>query len=287
MKVNNLKHDASGFPDILRWIPSPPKELFWLGAHPSSLLSQPRVAIVGSRKVSAYGRAVTERLAGQLARLGVVIVSGLALGVDAIAHQAAIDAGGLTIAVLPTSVDQIYPSSHLNLARQIVDTGGCLISEYPPGTEAFPSNFITRNRLVSGLADVLLITEAAKNSGTMHTAGFALEQGRTVMAVPGNIFGPGSEGCNNLIKTGAAPVTSLEDVLFALGLDLGAQKQTRIFRGSANEQKIFDLIRRGIADQEELAKAAKLDSPSLSAALTILEINGHIRADRGSWSVIA
>lgn len=285
MKVNSLKHDASDFPDILRWIPSPPKELFWLGAHPSSLLSQPRVAIVGSRKVSTYGRAVTEQLAGQLARLGVVIVSGLALGVDSVAHQAALDSGGLTIAVLPTSLDQIYPASHLNLARQIVERGGCLTSEYPPGTEAFPSNFIARNRLVSGLADVLLITEAAKNSGTMHTAGFALEQGRTVMAVPGNINSPGSEGCNNLIKTGAAPVTGLEDVLFALGLDLGAQKQTKIFRGSANEQKIFDLIRRGIADQEELAKAAKLDSPALSAALTILEINGHIRADRGSWTL--
>src|SRR3989344_8759566 len=263
MKVNNLKHDAADFPDILRRIPLPPKELFWLGAHPCSLLSQPRVAIVGSRKVSAYGRAVTERLAGELARLSVVIVSGLALGVDSIAHQATLDSGGLTIAVLPTSLDQIYPASHLNLARQIVAGGGCLISEYPPGTEAYPSNFIARNRLVSGLADVLLITEAAKNSGTMYTAGFALEQGKTVMAVPGNIFVPGSEGCNNLIKAGAAPATSLEDVLFALGLDPGAPKQTKIFRGAGNEQKIFDLIRRGIADQEELAAAARLDGPSL------------------------
>lgn len=286
MKVNNLKHDDLDFPAILRQIPSPPKELFWMGEHPSEFLDKPRVAIVGSRKVSAYGRAVTERLAGELARLGVVIVSGLALGVDSIAHQATLNAGGLTIAVLPTSLDAIYPASHLNLARQIAASGGCLISEYPPGAEAFPSNFIARNRLVSGLADVLLITEAAKNSGTMHTAGFALEQGRTVMTVPGNIFVPGSEGCNNLIKTGAAPATSLEDVLFALGLDLSAPKQTKIFRGNDNEQKIFDLIRRGIADQEELAEAARLDGPALSAALTMLEINGYIRAESGRWALV-
>ncbi len=285
MKVNNLKLNDPDFPDTLRRIPSPPKELFWIGTHPSEFLDKPRVAIVGSRKVSAYGRAVTENLASELARLGVVIVSGLALGVDSIAHQAALDAGGLTIAVLPTSLDQIYPASHLNLARQITAGGGCLISEYPPGTEAFPSNFIARNRLVSGLADVLLITEAAKNSGTMHTAGFALDQGRTVMAVPGNINSPGSEGCNNLIKAGAAPATSLEDVLFALGLDSNAPKQTKIFRGALNEQKIFDLIRRGVTDQEELAAAARLDGPLLSAALTMLEINGYIKAQDGNWSL--
>ncbi|MEK7562050.1 MAG: DNA-processing protein DprA [Patescibacteria group bacterium] len=286
MKVNNLKHDASDFPDILRWIPSPPKELFWVGIHPGKFLDKPRVAIVGSRKVSAYGRTVTESLASELSRVGVVIISGLALGIDSVAHQATLNAGGLTIAVLPTGLDQIYPASHLNLARQIVESGGCLISEYPPETEAFPSNFIARNRLVSGLADVLLITEAAKNSGTMHTAGFALEQGRTVMAVPGNILVPGSEGCNNLIKAGAVPVTNVGDVFFALGLDASAPRQTKIFRGTGNEQKIFDLIRRGIADQEDLAKAARLDGPSLSAALTMLEVNGYIRAESGSWTLV-
>lgn len=285
VKVNNLKHDALDFPKILRQIPSPPKQLFWIGAHPGEFLNKPRVAIVGSRKVSAYGRSVTERLGGELARAGVVIVSGLALGVDSIAHQTALDAGGLTIAVLPTSLDQIYPAIHLNLARQIVDSGGCLVSEYPPGTEAFPSNFVARNRLVSGLADVLLITEAAKNSGTMHTAGFALEQGRTVMAVPGNINSPISEGTNNLIKAGATPVTSVEDIFFALGLNPDAPKQTKIFRGNDNEQKIFDLIGQGIADQEELAEAAGLDGPALSATLTMLEINGYIRAESGNWII--
>ncbi len=285
MKVNSLKHDGPDFPDILRQIPSPPKELFWIGNHPSAFLDKPRVAIVGSRKISAYGRAVTQRLAGELAKVGVVIVSGLAIGVDSVAHQATLDSGGLTIAVLPTSLDQIYPASHLNLARQIAASGGCLICEYPPGAEAFKSNFIARNRLVSGLADILLITEAAKNSGTMHTASFALEQGRTVMAVPGNINSPGSEGCNNLIKAGASPVTSVEDILFDIGLDPGTQQQTKIFRGNDNEQKIFDLIRQGVADQEALAATTRLDGQTLNTTLTMLEINGYIRAEHGSWTL--
>lgn len=286
MKVNRLKRDGPNFPNILRQIPSPPKDLFWAGTHPNEFLDKPRVAIVGSRKVSGYGRGVTEQLASELARAKVVIISGLALGVDSIAHQSTLNAGGLTIAVLPTSLDQIYPASHLNLARQIVGTGGCLISEYPMGVEAFRSNFIARNRLISGLADVLLITEAAKNSGTMHTAGFALEQGRTVMAVPGNINSPGSEGCNNLIKAGATPVTGVDDILFALGIDPGAPKQIKIFRGAVDEQKIFDLIRQGIANPEELAIAAKLSSPDLNAALTMLEINGYIRAEGGNWTLV-
>ncbi|MBI1952382.1 DNA-protecting protein DprA [Candidatus Saccharibacteria bacterium] len=286
MRVNRLKRDDPDFPDILRQIPSPPKDLFWAGTHPNEFLDKPRVAIVGSRKVSGYGRAVTEQLASELARAKVVIISGLALGVDSIAHQSTLNAGGLTIAVLPTSLDQIYPASHLNLARQIVDSGGCLISEYPLKTEAYKTNFIARNRLVSGLADVLLITEAAKNSGTMHTAGFALEQGRTVMAVPGNINSPGSEGCNNLIKSGALPATNADDIFFALRIDPKTPKQTKIFRGSDNEQKILGFIRRGMNDTEDLAKAAKLGGPDLSAALTMLEINGYIRAEGGNWTLV-
>ena len=284
MKVNNLKRDHSEFPNMLLQIPSPPRELFWLGAHPSALLKQPRVAIVGSRKVTPYGRQVTRELASELATSGIVSVSGLAPSAGYIAHQATLDAGGLTIAVLPTGLDQIYPASHLNLAKQIVERGGCLISEYPSGTEAFPANFIARNRIVSGLADVLLITEAAKNSGTMHTAGFALEQGRTVMAVPGNINSPLSEGCNNLIKNGATPVTTVEDVLFVLNIK-PAVEVSRVFRGSDNEQLLYDLIKQGIADQDELTSISKLDSPSVSSSLTMLEINGYIHAEAGNWTL--
>ncbi|OVE78637.1 DNA protecting protein DprA [bacterium G20] len=284
MRVNSLKRNSPDYPEILRHIASPPEQLFWFGTHPNELIQRPRVAIVGSRKVTSYGRQVTRELSSELVKVGVVIVSGLALGVDSIAHQAAIDAGGLTIAVLPTSLERIYPAAHLNLARQIVTTGGCLVSEYPPGTEAFPSNFIARNRIVSGLADVLLITEAARNSGTMHTAGFALEQGRTVMAVPGNVTSPMSEGCNNLIKKGATPVLSVQDVLEVLNIK-PAVEVSRVFRGSANEQLLYNLIKEGICDHEELASASHLDGPSLSSTLTMLEINGYIRAEAGNWTL--
>lgn len=284
MQVNNLKRNDADFPDSLRQIPSSPDQIFWLGAHPSELLKRPRVAIVGSRKVSAYGRYVTQKMAGDLAGSGVVIISGLALGVDSIAHQAVIDAGGLTVAVLPTSLTQIYPASHLNLARQIVETGGSLISEYPPGAEAYKINFIARNRIVSGLADVLLITEAARNSGTMHTASFALEQGKTVMTVPGNINSPMSEGCNNLIKSGAAPATSVEDVLAVLKIK-PRTRAARVFRGSDHEQLVYDLIKGGVNAQEALVGAAKLDGPVLSRTLTMLEINGYIRAEAGNWTI--
>lgn len=282
MRVNSLKRDDPSFPQILGNIPAPPRELFWLGAHPNDFTAKPRVAIVGSRKVTPYGRLTTQHLTADLSRASVVIISGLAIGVDSIAHQAAIDAGGLTIAILPTGLDQIYPPSHLNLAKRIVDTGGCLLSEYPSGTEAFPSNFIARNRLVSGLADILLITEAARNSGTMHTAGFALEQGKTVMAVPGNINSPLSEGCNNLIKKGAAPVTSANDVLEALNIK-PLDSKGRVFRGTPNEQHVYDLLKQGAADIDELAVASNLEGPLLSSTLTMLEINGYIRAEAGSW----
>ncbi len=285
MRVNSLKHDDPDFPEILRHIPSPPRQLFWLGDPPKSFLDKPRVAVVGSRQASSYGAQVTERLVSTLAKAGVVIVSGLSLGIDSIAHQASLKAGGLTIAVLPSGLDQIYPASHLALAKQIVESGGCLISEYPPGAEIYRSNFIARNRLISGLADILLITEAAKSSGTMHTAGFALEQGRSVMAVPGNINSLGSEGCNNLIKNGATPVTAANDVLAELGIELSTPRGSRAFRSGVNEQKIFDLIRSGIGDQRQLAAAARLNQPQLSAALRVLEINGYIRAESGSWSL--
>ncbi len=284
MRVNRLKQDSPDYPQLLARLHFPPKQLFWTGTHPNALTSQPRVAIVGSRKVTPYGRQVTYQLAGELAEMGIVIISGLALGVDSIAHQAAIDVDGLSIAVLPTSLENIYPASHLQLAKQIVETGGCLMSEYPAGANTFPSNFIARNRIISGLADVLLVTEAARNSGTMHTVGFALEQGKTVMTVPGNINSPMSEGCNNLIKNGATPVTSIDDVLHELKIKSKA-KPRRVFKGTDKEQMLYELIKQGARSHDELAIATQLDGPELSASLTMLEINGYIHSAAGNWTL--
>lgn len=284
--VKTLTLSSSSYPEILKYIPEPPKQLFVLGAEPDEWLNKPKVAVVGSRRASAYGRQVTERLVSELAGSRVVIISGLALGIDSIAHQAALGVGGQTIAVLPTSLDNIYPATHSNLAQNILDKSGALISEYLPGSIPYKLNFIARNRIVSGLADILLITEAAINSGTLHTARFALEQGKTVMVVPGNITSPGSEGCNNLIKSGAVPVTDAGDVFFGLGISPKQATKSRKFSGSPEQIAILELIASGMHSQEELALASKLDAASLSSSLTMLEIAGAARSlGGGNWAL--
>ncbi len=282
MLVNNLKLNAPEFPELLARIPSPPEQLFWAGQPLSSWRERPKVAIVGSRKISPYGKAVTTRIASDLARAGVVIISGLAYGVDITAHRAALSVGGTSIAVLPGSIYQIYPQAHEPIAKQLLEKG-TLISEYGDGGISFKSNFIARNRIVSGLADVLLITEAALKSGSLHTARFALEQNRTVMAVPGNITSPLSEGCNNLIKSGAIPVTSADDVFFALNLNPSNERADN-FSGSRQEELVYSYIKEGLVAQDALAEATKLAGPQLSATLTMLELGGYIRPlGAGNW----
>lgn len=282
MKVNCLKRNSRNFPDYLTNIPSPPKQIYIAGADFGSWIDSPKVAIVGSRKATSYGRLVTEKLSSDLARQGIVIISGLALGIDSFAHKGALDVNGVTVAVLPTALDRIYPASHNNLARQILTTGGALISEYPPGSVAYKQNFIARNRIVSALADVLVIAEAAVNSGSLHTANFALEQGKTVMAVPGNINSPGSEGANNLIKSGAVPVTSAEDVIFALGFK-PKTKLEKTFRGSADEKKVLATIQSGIGSQDEIAASLKISAAELNRLLTTLELSGYIKPKGGGY----
>ncbi|HET7827252.1 MAG TPA: DNA-processing protein DprA [Candidatus Saccharimonadales bacterium] len=282
MTVNMLKLTDSEYPAALRTLSQPPEQIYWTGAAPTTWLSQPKVAVVGSRKITPYGRAVTSKIAGQLAQADVVIISGLAFGVDITAHQAALAAGGITVAVLPAGLDYIYPVAHSHIAQQITRKG-TLITEYSEGAIGFKSNFIARNRIVSGLCDVLLITEAAVNSGSLHTARFALEQGKTVMAVPGNITSPISEGTNNLIKSGAIPVTSADDIFFAMGLSPQIVKQ-RNFKGTASEQAVLSYIKDGVTGQDELATVSALDSRVLASTLTMLELEGLIRpAGGGNW----
>ncbi|HSX18252.1 MAG TPA: DNA-processing protein DprA [Candidatus Saccharimonadales bacterium] len=286
MKVNTLKLTPSNYPDVLRQISSPPKQLYWRGVPLEEVILKPRVAIVGSRKATPYGRTITEDLATRLARAGVVIISGLAFGIDSYAHKATLAAGGCTIAVLPSPIQKVAPATHHHLAEQIVKNGGALTSEYSEHEDVHVVNFIARNRIVSGLADVLLITEAAKNSGSLHTARFALEQGKTVMAVPGNINSPTSEGCNNLIKSGAVPVTGIEDVFFALGMDLQPKQAIKVFKGTSEQQLIYKLITQGIKDQEELAQSSQMAVPQISSTLTTLELQGYIRPiGAGSWTI--
>ncbi len=290
MSIKDTKHKPFRFagvniPKPLQKIPSSPKELFIVGDSLDDFLQQPRIAIVGTRKVTSYGKHITEMLASELAQNGVVIISGLALGVDGIAHRATLDAGGKTIAVLPCGIDDIAPRTHTQLAHNIVEQGGVLLSEYPDTYPPLRENFVARNRLVAGLADAVLITEAAIKSGTLHTVNFALEQGKPVFAVPGNITSPMSAGCNQLIKTGATPVTSANDILEALGLN--DDKQTRLITASNQEEQIIiDLLQQGITDGHELLSKSKLPPQIFNQTLTMLEISGSIKPlGNNNWSL--
>lgn len=283
MKVNKIVNTAHAFPRCLKDIPSSPKALYYLGNR--ELLDQkPALAVVGSRRVTPYGKGTTTHLVRTVAEKGVCIVSGLALGVDALAHQAALDAGGKTIAVLPCGLDNPYPATNRQLARRILEQDGLLISEYPDGTPPLRQHFIARNRLVSGLGDGVLITEAAEKSGTLHTANFALEQGKAVMAVPGNITSANSAGTNNLIKTGAAPITSASDILHALGLE-DTTEHRDIQPANAEEAILLDLLKQGISDGAELQMRSQLSAVQFNQTLTMMEISGKIRpTGAGHWT---
>jgi DNA processing protein len=189
------------------------------------------------------------------------------------------------VAVLGSGLDRISPVTNYNVSRQILRQG-TIITEYPIGSYTYAGNFVIRNRIISGLSDVVVIPEAALKSGSLHTARFALEQGKTVMAVPGNINSPASEGCNNLIKSGAVPVTCPDDVFFALKIKPAKQRAAKPFSGSRQEAAILGLIKEGITGQEQLGAAAGLDGQLLSSTLTMLEISGHIRpAGGGNWLI--
>lgn len=275
MKINNIAKNHKQYPKYFNEIAHPPKQLFTIGADISDYL--PAVTIVGSRKLTTYGREVTYKLAYDLAKSGITIVSGLALGADGIVHQATLDARGRTIAVLAGGLDSIHPASHRNLAIEILKRGGSLISEYPAGTPPLKQNFVARNRLVAALSDVVLITEAAEASGSLITARFGIEQNKTVAAVPGPITSGQSIGTNNLIKSGAVPVTEAEDILQILGVKASATARTEIFGDTAEEQIIIDLMQTGITALEELQKQSQLDPAIFSQTITMLEISGKIR----------
>jgi DNA processing protein len=283
MKVNSHKLDRSLYPEQIRQLSPSLAQLFYAGVNIEDWNNKPKLAVVGSRKISHYGQNTTETLVKSLASKGVVIISGLAYGVDAVAHRTALSAGGVTIAVLPTSIDKIYPSSHQNLAQQILDRGG-IFSEYSRDDPIYKSNFTDRNRIIAGLADAILITEAAVNSGSLSTARYALNQGKTVMVVPGNITSPTSAGCNNLIKSGAVPITEVSDIFFALGIK-ESSRDAPPFRGSELEAKVYKLITGGTFDQELLALKSNIDGAGMGSVLTSLEINGYIKPlGAGKWT---
>lgn len=276
-----LPHD-NDFLQRTAVIDKPVKKLWYIGSVPPLT---PTVAVVGSRKPTSYGRAVNARITGELARHGVVIVSGLAIGHDGLAHRACLDAGGTTVAVLGNGLAHIYPQTNRTLAQRIVQAGGALISEYPPEAPVLPHQFLERNRLISALADIVVVIEAGERSGTLNTASHALTQGKEVMAVPGNITSPLSTGCNRLIAQGASPVLTTQDILdrlpFAKAEDQPDHQTKEIAQvrfDSPDSQTVYDLIVQGESDGDRLLSKSGLSTSQFSLALTMLELNGYIVA---------
>lgn len=236
------------------------------------------VAIVGTRQATMYGKEAARRLAGELAGAGVTVVSGLARGVDAVAHSAALEAGGRTIAVLGSGVDIIYPWDNHKLAAEIVQHGA-LISEYSLGTQPEAMNFPPRNRIISGLSRGVVVVEAGERSGALITAEFAAEQGRDVMAVPGSIFQRCSQGTNRLIREGARPVLSTADVLEEL--DLGAVVQQaevrQLLPADGTEALLLDQLGPEPVHVDEIGRASRLPIATVSATLALMELKGLVR----------
>jgi DNA processing protein len=264
-----------------------PKMLYYYGKIPQK--RDKTVAIVGSRHNTRYGEEVAYRLGYTLAKHGVIVISGLAYGIDSIGHQAALDAGGTTIAVLGTPINEIYPRNHRKLATEIIETGGAIISEYAPGTKVYPkTSFLERNRIISGLSDIVVVVEAAERSGSLNTATHALEQGKEVFAVPGNITNPYSQGCNKLIRQGAFPYTEPDDILRELFPEefLARKKKCHLKGDTDVETLILNSLAGGLRSGEEIMTNTKLPPEVFNQSVTLLEIKGRIRAlGANAWAL--
>lgn len=327
-KINQISPQESTFTEVLSTIALKPKTLYFYGKMPENVVKEPKtnanpnnnsadksspetrtlrpkvVSIVGSRHNTRYGEEVAYKMAYELAKRGVVIVSGLAFGIDSIAHQACLDAGGTTVAVLGTPIDQIYPTQHKPLAKEIIEKGGAVISEYAPKNAPrkapfAPGEFIDkltkerrqdpkgaflhRNRLVAGLADIVVVVEATEKSGSLNTAAHALEQGTEVFAVPGNITSPYSQGCNKLIRQGANPYASPDDILRILFPEAYLKKrktsgQMLLFGDTEEETAILKALSEGLRDGEDIMHSLEMSVASFNQVITILEIKGQVRS---------
>ncbi len=274
--IQVLTWEDEAYPQRLKEIDQPPPVLYLRGDYLTDDVFA--VALVGTRRVTPYGRQITEELSAFLAANGITVVSGLARGVDAIAHQTALKAGGRTIGVLGSGVDRIYPPEHRALAEQMLECGA-IISDYAPGTPPDASNFPPRNRIISGLSLAVVVVEAGETSGALITAEFAAEQGREVFAVPGSILAPQSKGTNKLIQNGALPLLCADDLMQALDLTrLGEHKAARkIIPTDETEARLMDVLGDEPLHVDEIRNRAELPIEKVSAALALMELKGMVR----------
>ncbi len=276
-RVGVLTWQSPEYPDLLREIPAAPPLLFVRGGYEP--VDRWAVAVVGTRRLSAYGRQVTRDLVAGLVQNGITIVSGLARGIDAVAHRTAVEEGGRTIAVMASGIDKIYPPEHRDLAHTIVDGHGALISDYPFGAEPESTHFPARNRLISGLSLGVLVVEAGEKSGALITAQYGLEQNRDVFAVPGNIHSPVSIGPNRLIQQGGKLVTRVEDILEELNLKMAVDQQVAkaVLPETAEEAALIAQLSTQPLHVDELGRLTGMPSSLISSTLTIMELKGMVQ----------
>lgn len=268
------------YPSLLAAIHDPPPRLYLRGEGGAvDDLARPAVALVGARACSAYGRSVARSLARELAAAGLVVVSGLARGIDGEAHRGALDAGGTTVAVLGCGVDRDYPAAHAELARRIA-ASGLVVSEYEPGVEPAPWRFPARNRIIAGLCRATVVVEARERSGALITADFALEEGRDVFAVPGEITSALSAGTNALLRLGATPATCAADILELYGLETASVAPRAL---GEEAEAVLARLADGALTADELVRVAGIDSGRAAAALTELELAGRVSQEGGLY----
>jgi len=287
-KIKQVSLAEENYPSLLKEISGPPKEIFYLGDFlNSSSINSPKVAIVGTRKATALGRAIAKDMAQKFAQKGIIVVSGLAMGIDTAAHEGALAGNGKTIAVLACGLDSIYPRQNENLARGIIENGGAVISEYPAGTEAFKNHFLERNRIVSGLSIATIVIEAPRESGALVTARLAAEQGREVFVAPGPINHPNYFGSHKLIRDGARLINSIEDIFEDLGMEFNTENSVAAAGLNDEERIIFEAIFNcgKNAKVDKIIELARLEPQKVNQILALLVIKGIIKETGGGYTI--
>lgn len=280
LKNNGIKITTfldKNFPKALKNLSDSPVVLYYKGNL--DCLKKPTVSIVGARKMTSYGKEVAEKFAGELASFGITIVSGLARGIDTVAHNSCITAGGTTAAILGCGLNLVYPPENINLFKKIIEKDGVIISEYPLDYPALPINFAVRNRIVSGFSSCILVVEGEEKSGTLLTASHAAEQGKTVFAIPGNITSPMSKAPLYLLKNGARIATEPKDILDELDIEtkLDKRKMEKIAPDNSDESKILDILENEPLHLDELVRISGEKTSVISARLTIMEMKGLVK----------
>lgn len=271
MSVETIPSHSPEYPSALSDLPDAPDRIWTIGDL--ATLAPPVVAVVGTRRATAYGLRITREIVGAFARAGACVISGLAFGIDAAAHRAALEFGGRTVAVLAGGAEVPYPRAHAPLYRQIVERG-LIVSEMPPGSRAFRSHFVQRNRIIAALAKVTILIEAPVGSGALHTAKFATDLNRNVAVVPGPIDSPQSTGSNHLMRDGAQVIASIDDALALAGI--GPQKGGEINVTNETERRVWTALADSAASLDELCARAALPVAECLSAVTGLELRGAV-----------